>query len=132
MNVVHASGNIGSEPELTVFQSGKKKARFSIAVNSSKKNKPIWVQCEIWEEACDRLLKCQEKSKLTGRKIQVSGSLALNEYKKAVGETMVNMRHTYVKVHNFELFGLKQEDQNVQPADDHVAPEPETEDYMSA
>jgi hypothetical protein len=43
----------------------------------------------MWDEAGERLLKCQEKAKLTGRKIQVNGALEHNEYNKEVGEQQV-------------------------------------------
>lgn len=130
MNAVHVIGNIGADPDVKVFDTGKKVARFSVAVNSARKDKPVWVPCEIWEEACDRLLKCQQKAKLTGRKIQVSGSLALNEYKKQVGASEVQMRRLYIKVHSFELFGLKQETGEAAPAEPQGTAA--TEDYISA
>lgn len=132
MNTVHVIGNIGAEPDVKVFTTGKKVGRFSVAVNNGRKKNPVWIPCEIWEEACDRLLKCQALQKLTGRKIQVTGSLALNEYKQHVGDSEVTMRKLYVKVHSFEMFGLKQQDQDMAVAEpEEVMPEPEV-DLISA
>lgn len=109
MNTVHVIGNIGSEPEVKSFASQKKVARFSVAVNSGKKDKPTWIPCEMWDQAVERLQKCQAKAKLTGRKIQVTGALALNEYTKTQGDQQIAMKKLYVKVHSFELFGMKPE-----------------------
>ena len=104
MNQINLIGNIGAEPEVRVFSSGKHKvARFSVAVNSYSKDKDrkqtMWVSCDCWDVVADRLLKCLETSKLTGRKIQVSGSLACDVYEKN-GSTV---RKHYIKVQTFEL-----------------------------
>ncbi len=53
MNQVNIIGNIGAEPKVTSFQSGKRKATFSVALNSYSKDKenrpaPTWVHCEMW------------------------------------------------------------------------------------
>ena len=122
MNQVNVIGNIGSEPEVKSFQSGKKVARFSIAINGYSKDKtnkpaPTWVPCEMWDGAVDRMLKCKEKAKLAGRKIQVTGALALNIYTQAVGAEQRTMKKLYVKVHTFELMGgLKDEETAAEPA----------------
>ena len=71
----------------------------------------MWVDCELWNEAADRLIKCQEKGKLTGRKIQVTGALANSHWKKKVGSFEVPMNTKYCKVRSFELLGsLKTDD----------------------
>ncbi len=119
MNQVNIIGNIGAEPKVTSFQSGKRKATFSVALNSYSKDKenrpaPTWVHCEMWEATVERLLKCKEKAKLTGRKIQITGSLALNVWSDGEGENQRTMKKLYVKVHSFELLsGLKSEDESV-------------------
>ena len=113
MNQVNIIGNIGGEPEVKSFQSGKKVARFSVAINSYSKDRnnrpaPTWIPCEMWDGAVERLLKCREKARLTGRKIQITGSLALNVYSSVVGTEQRTMKKLYVKVHTFELLsGLK-------------------------
>lgn len=109
MNQVNLIGNIGGEPEVRSFNSGAHKvARFSIAINGYSKDKdkipaPTWVPCEMWDASVERLLKCQEKGKLLGRKIQVTGSLALNTYDKTVGGQTMTVRKLYVKVQSFQL-----------------------------
>ena len=110
MNQLNIIGNIGSEPTVSLFQDDRKVARFSVAINGYSKNKenkpaPLWVDCELWNEAADRLIKCQEKGKLTGRKIQVTGALANSHWKKKVGSFEVPMNTKYCKVRSFELLG---------------------------
>jgi len=116
MNQVNVIGNIGNEPEIKSFQSGKKVARFSIAINGYSKDKdkkpaPTWIPCEMWDGAVDRMVKCREKAGLKGRKIQVTGALALNIYNTTVGTEQRTVKKLYVKVHAFELLGgLKSEE----------------------
>ncbi|MBX3150375.1 hypothetical protein KF728_09525 [Candidatus Obscuribacterales bacterium] len=79
------------------------------AVKTRTKSATLWVDCELWNEAADRLIKCSEKGKLTGRKIQVTGALANSHWKKKVGtqevpfdeRTKTNCKRTFV----FELLG---------------------------
>lgn len=131
MNQVNIIGNIGSEPEVKSFQSGKKVARFSVAINGYSKNKenkpaPTWVSCEMWDASVDRLLKCKEKAKLTGRQIQITGALALNVYSTNVGSEQRTMKKLYVKVNTFTLLGgLKEGDaqEDSAPTMDQVADE---------
>ena len=117
MNNLSMSGNIGSEPKVTVFASGRKVARFSVAINTYSKDKdkkpaPTWVPCELWEEVADRILQCKEKAPLTGRFIELTGSLSLNVYTEQIGLEQRTVNKLFVKVHNFRLIGgLKDEDQ---------------------
>jgi single-strand DNA-binding protein len=132
MNQVNLIGNIGSEPEIKAFQSGKKVARFSVAINGYSKDKDkkpaaTWVPCEMWDAAVERLSKCKEKAKLTGRKIQITGSLALNVYSTTVGNEQKTMKKLYVKVHTFELLGgLK----NEEPAEETHTVDEETGEVL--
>jgi single-strand DNA-binding protein len=107
MNQVNIIGNIGSEPEVRSFSSGKKVMRFSLAVNGytkdGKERPTTWIPCETWDDTVERFIKCSEKGKLSGRKVQITGSLALNEYERKVGETAIKERKLYVKVHQFAL-----------------------------
>ncbi|MBX3150377.1 single-stranded DNA-binding protein [Candidatus Obscuribacterales bacterium] len=110
MNQLNIIGNIGSEPTVSLFEDDRKVARFSVAINGYSKNKDkkpatLWVDCELWNEAADRLIKCSEKGKLTGRKIQVTGALANSHWKKKVGTQEVPMNTKYCKVRSFELLG---------------------------
>lgn len=119
MNQVNIIGHIGSEPEVKSFQSGKKVARFSVAINGYSKDKenkpaPTWIPCEMWDTAVDRMLKCRQKAKLSGRKIQITGSLALNVYSTLVGTEQRTMKKLYLKVSSFELLGgLKSDEETL-------------------
>ncbi len=56
MNSVHFIGHVGQDPEFTTFQSGKQNARLTVAINNYRKDQePIWVRCEFWEDAAERL-----------------------------------------------------------------------------
>jgi single-strand DNA-binding protein len=122
MNQVNVIGNIGNEPEIKSFQSGKKVARFSIAINAYTKEKdpdkkpaPTWIPCEMWDASVERMIKCREKAGLKGRKIQVTGALALNVYTATVGTEQRTVKKLYVKVHAFELLGgLKSEEEETE------------------
>ncbi len=132
MNQAIISGNIGAEPTVQVFNSGKKVARFSVAINSytkdrEKRPEPTWVPCELWDAAVERLQKCQQKAPLRGRQIQITGSLAVNQFTKQVGIESVKMTKLYIKVQSFELIGGLQgeESPEPQPADPSTQAAPE-------
>ena len=65
------TGNLGGDPEIRFFDSGKSKASFRIAVSTGKESAPDWFDIECWnasaERAVDRLRK--------GSRVVVSGSL---------------------------------------------------------
>jgi single-strand DNA-binding protein len=107
LNSVNVIGNVGGHPEYKSFPSGKKVARFSLALNNyAKKDQPVWITCELWDERADRLQKCSVK---TGTKIAVSGSLAMDEYTQTLGETQRKVRKLYVKVATFQVLSGKPE-----------------------
>ncbi len=105
MNTVHISGNIGIEPEFKVFGSGKRKVTFSVALNqfgkSGEQVDTIWVPCQAWDTVYDRLFKCQQKAKLSGRKIHITGALAQTKWTDQV--TGKNHTKLLIKVQTFEL-----------------------------
>jgi single-strand DNA-binding protein len=108
INITTFVGHIGAEPKISHFQTGKKVARFSVAVNNYSKNgqtPPTWIDCEMWDAAVERLIKCQEKGGLKGRQVAIQGALALNTYTKTVGNVQIPERKLYVKVQSFQLLG---------------------------
>ena len=112
MNQLNIIGNIGSEGEIKEFDSGKKVARFSVAINGYSKDKEkkpatLWVTCELWDDAVGRVLKCQQKGKLTGRKVQVTGALANNHWKKRIGDHTIPMNTMYCNARSFAEGGRK-------------------------
>ena len=107
MNQGDTFGDIGSEPEVRSFSSGKKVMRFSLALNGyskdGKERPTTWIPCETWDETAGGFIKCCEKGKFSSRKVQITGLLALNEYERKVGEQAIKERKLYVKVHQFSL-----------------------------
>jgi|SRR5579883_3664333 len=107
MNSVNLIGNLGADPEIRAFQSGKRVARFSLAVNSYAKDQgPIWITCELWDAAVERLTKCSVKG---GTRIAVTGSLGMNSYTRTVGTTQIAERKIFVKVSSFQVLSAKGE-----------------------
>jgi hypothetical protein len=67
------------------------------------------------DSSVERMIKCREKAGLKGRKIQVTGALALNVYTATVGTEQRTVKKLYVKVHAFELLGgLKSEEEETE------------------
>ena len=102
-NTVSLIGNLGQDPEITTFESGKTLARFSVATHESYKNKDgEWVDSTQWHnivawdkgaELCGKLLK-------KGAEIVLEGKLINESYKNKEGEqryaTKINMREFMV------------------------------------
>lgn len=102
-NTVSLIGNLGGDPEVTTFDSGKTLARFSVATNESYKNKDgEWVDNTEWHnvvawdksaELCGKLLK-------KGSEIVLEGKLTNDSYTNKEGEkryrTQINMREFMV------------------------------------
>lgn len=113
MNSVHISGNIGTEPEFRKFDGGKRKVSFSLAMNQYQTNgqqcDPIWIPCQAWDSVCDRLFKCQQKSKLSGRRISITGMLSQTKWTdQTTGKQHARL---IIKVQSFEFFGGREQDQ---------------------
>lgn len=56
MNECHFIGNLTRDPELKTFDSGKKVAKFSIALNGKgKKDKTdaTFIECEVWDKQAE-------------------------------------------------------------------------------
>lgn len=80
MNMIFLTGNIGAEPEFRRYENGKRQVSFSVALNHCRKNgeptETIWIQCLAWDSVSDGLSRCNEKMKLSGRKICLIGTFA--------------------------------------------------------
>jgi single-stranded DNA-binding protein len=108
MNMVHICGFIGSEPDFRQFDSGKRKVSFSVALNQyskdSQQSDTIWIPCLAWDAVCDRFLRCREKAKLSGRKINVTGSFVQTKWTDPVsGKRQTRLM---VKILLFELLSV--------------------------
>ena len=108
MNHLTLIGHIGSNPELTKFESGSKLARFSLAVkeySQGREPQTIWVTCECWGGLADRAIEYVTQ----GKQVAVHGRLAISTYTKKVAGQDVKMSRPFVKMTSFELLGKKPE-----------------------
>lgn len=85
VNQVILIGNVGSEPEVKVFDNGNKAVRFSLATTEyyrnqagEKKEKTEWHRIECY----GRVAENAEKYVHRGSKLYINGSLTTREYDK--------------------------------------------------
>lgn len=88
-NKVQLIGNLGNDPEITLLDSGKKRARFSLATNESYTNKQgeritqtDWHNIVVWGKTADVV----EKYVVKGKEIAVEGKLTNRSYETKEGE----------------------------------------------
>lgn len=85
MNVIVLSGNVGKDPEMKYFDSGKVVANFPLAVSiydrEKKENKTVWFKCAIWGKKAEFVGEYIKK----GSKVIVSGSIYFEEFKDKDG-----------------------------------------------
>ena len=118
MNMVHICGFIGAEPDFREFESGRRKVSFSIALNQyckdSQQTDTIWIPCLAWDTVCDRFLRCREMAKLSGRKINVTGSFVQTKWIDPVnGKKQSTLM---VKILLFELLSGAAQERIVEPS----------------
>ena len=98
-NKVQLIGHLGAAPEIKVFDTDKKVANLSIAVNDRYKNaKGDWVDETQWFNlvAWSKLADYAEKNLLKGQELAIEGRLVNNTYtdkqdvKKTVTEIVLN------------------------------------------
>lgn len=118
MNMVHICGFIGAEPDFRTFENGKRKVSLSIALNQYSKEShqtdTICIPCLAWDTVCDRFLRCREKVKLSGRKINVTGSFVQSKWTDPTN----GKKHCklMVKILLFELLSGAPQEQTVEPS----------------
>lgn len=88
-NRVQIIGNLGKDPEIKTFESGKKNARFSVAANEAYVNEAgkrvestEWVNVTAW----DGLANIAEKYLHKGNQVAICGRLHTRDYTDAKGE----------------------------------------------
>lgn len=70
MNVLAVTGNMGADPELRFFESGKSVAKFSICVKKPRSKEDAgWFQVEAWGATAQFLADNAQK----GTKVEVKG-----------------------------------------------------------
>jgi len=87
-NQVQLIGNIGIEPEITNFESGAKKVRFTLATNERFKSregqpqsKTSWHNLYAWGPTASYIAKSSKK----GTQLAITGKMVTNEYKSKKG-----------------------------------------------
>ena len=102
INIVHAGGYIGRDPELKTFESGTAVCQFSLASTETWRSKDgerqertTWFNCKAWGRTGELVANHFSK----GDPIFVTGRFQVDEYEKN-GETQ---RFHYVKVDRVEF-----------------------------
>ncbi|MFV8342440.1 single-stranded DNA-binding protein [Flavobacterium sp. XS2P39] len=98
-NKVQLIGHVGSDPEIKIFDGGKKLANFNLATNESYKNEKgekveetQWHKLVAWGKTAEII----EKYAAKGKEIAVEGKLTYRSYddkngeKRYVTEVVVN------------------------------------------
>ena len=88
-NRVQLIGNLGNDPEVIQTESGKKRAKFSLATNENYKNaqgerttETQWHQIVAWNKTAEII----EKFATQGKKIAVTGKLTNRSYEDSKGQ----------------------------------------------
>ena len=103
MNLVILMGNVGKDPEVRMTASGKKLAKFTLAVRRPfSKDATDWFNCAAWEKTAETIEKFVKK----GSKISVQGRVQVDSYEK----DGVKQTRTGIVVENFEFAGAKPDD----------------------
>lgn len=76
-------GNLGKEPDLRYTPQGVAVCDFSVAVNSKKDDKPLWVKVTVWRQQAENASKYLKK----GSPVYIEGRLSLEEWTDRDGNT---------------------------------------------
>ena len=129
MNSVILIGNLGQDPEMKYFESGKNNVKFSLALNSynakTKKEITDWVSCEAWGKTAELIGEFCKK----GHKLAIEGSLKTQKWEDNDG----NKRSiTFVLVSRVEFLTSKKQTEQPegQPAETEQQ-EPEQQQFVN-
>jgi len=109
MNTVTVVGRVGRDAseDFKAFDSGKTKARFSVAVNrwdsKSKSEVTDWFNIEIWDKQAEFAAEYVKK----GRLVAVDGSIANNRWVDKT--TGTDKESFYVRANTIRLLGSKKD-----------------------
>ena len=113
MNTVTIVGRVGRDAseDFKAFDSGKTKARFSVAVNrwDSKTKSEItdWFNVEIWDKQAEFAAEYVKK----GRLVAIDGAIANNRWTdKASGD---EKEAFYIRANTIKLLGSKRDTEEV-------------------
>lgn len=103
INSVVLVGNVGQDPEMKYFESGKVKTTLSMAVNKRVKDKDqtSWFKVEFWNRTAEIAGEYVRKGNLIG----VEGRLEFNHWTDKEGEKVVT---PFIAGDNLRLFGKRE------------------------
>lgn len=132
MNNVNLVGNIGQDPEMKYFESGKNNVKFSLALNSynakTKKEITDWVSCEAWGKTAELIGEYCKK----GHKLAIEGSLKTQKWEDDKGN---KRSRTFVLVSRVEFLTSKKQSEQTEslPAEVEQEPqEPEQQQFVNS
>lgn len=106
-NTVFVVGHVGKNPEVKVFDTGKKLAKFSVAVKEYSPNleEPVtlWFDVDAWENLAERVQKTITK----GREVVLTGRLSTSTYTKEKDGIKMQITKPVIKLTSFHLCGKK-------------------------
>ena len=95
---------LGQKPTIRTFDSGKKVAKFSVAVreysNTKEEPQPLWFSVQAWNGLADKVVDLITK----GREVGLRGRLAIEEYTNKEGYKVKNL---VINMNEFHLCGKK-------------------------
>lgn len=125
LNKAMLIGNVGKDPEVQSFESGRKRATFSIATSEKYRDKngvdqtiTDWHNIVVWGPQADVV----EKYVRRGMPIFVEGRIKTREYEAQDGQ---KKRITEILADNFSMLGGRQDDTSSQEINKPTPP-PET------
>ncbi len=87
-NQIQLIGNLGMTPEITNFESGEKKVRFTLAINETytskegeKKKRTLWHNMYAWGPTALYIAKAGKK----GTRLAVTGKMVTQRYRSKSG-----------------------------------------------
>lgn len=109
MNTVTIVGRVGRDAseDFKAFDSGKTKARFSVAVNrwdsKTKAEVTDWYNVEVWDKQAEFAAEYVKK----GRQVAIDGSIANNRWTdKTTGDEKESF---YIRANTIKLLGSKRD-----------------------
>lgn len=108
MNQVNLIGRLTKDADSSVTKSGKKWARFTVAVNKGKDKPALFVDCAAWEKTADLVSQYFAK----GSQIGLTGELDQSEYTDKEGK---NQRRNYVTVRQVYFIDSKSHSEPSKP-----------------
>ena len=113
MNTVTLVGRVGRDAseDFRAFDSGKTKARFSVAVNrwdsKTKAEVTDWYNIEVWDKQAEFAAEYIKK----GRLVAIDGAIANNRWTdKASGEEKESF---FIRANTIRLLGSKRDNEDV-------------------